>query len=142
MEGVSSETSWRIQLVIETKQNHIEYPLRVLFFMHELNKRETAKSQNLPEDRTASFFVEKKSEIERLEKRKAELMEELSAIDKTRVARETAHADLEKLPAEIESAREAKDKKTMQRVWEYCVKTNKIFSPRLQYLVYGKKMAV
>ena len=37
---------------------------------------------------------------------------------------------------------EAKDKKIMQRVWEYCVQNNKIFSPRLQYIVYGKKMAV
>lgn len=42
----------------------------------------------------------------------------------------------------LTSYNEAKDKKTMQRVWEYCVQNNKIFSSRLQYIVFGKKMSV
>ncbi len=37
---------------------------------------------------------------------------------------------------------ESKDKKIMQKVWDECVRTNKIFTPRLQYLVFGKKMSV
>lgn len=37
---------------------------------------------------------------------------------------------------------EAKDKKIMQKVWEYCSENNKLFTARLQYLVYGKKMSV
>lgn len=34
------------------------------------------------------------------------------------------------------------DKETMKRVWEYCVKNNKLFSSRLQYIVFGKKKLV
>lgn len=35
-----------------------------------------------------------------------------------------------------------KDLVVAKKVWQYCLKTNKRFSPRLQYLVYGKKRGV